>query len=142
MNEALSSIFTYILILFLIQRFVSQTVASATEVLVALLGLGTQAGDSEKRGRVRGSLEKRETSKYDEGQGDGGGTECWAVSYHLLVLLERLYTHLPAAADHAATHPLGTPSSSSKKLKGKSTPTSSALVGGEGVVVLMQVTFG
>jgi hypothetical protein len=47
---------------------------------------------------------QRETAKHEEGQGDGGGAESWAVSYHLIVLLERLYVHLPAAADHAVSY--------------------------------------
>ena len=66
--------------------FVMQTVASVRSVLVTLLGV---MGSGEERDKKRGSLEKRETSKCEEGQGDGGGSESWAVSYHLLVLLER-----------------------------------------------------
>ena len=54
-------------------------------VLITLLGVMNSEGDEKKRG----SLERREISKYEEGQGDGGGAESWAVSYHLLVLLER-----------------------------------------------------
>ena len=66
--------------------FVLQTVASARTVLSTLLGV---MNSGEERDKIRGSLEKRETSKYEEGQGDGGGAESWAVSYHLLVLIER-----------------------------------------------------
>lgn len=75
--------------------FVLQTVASVRAMLVALLkvmnssGAGTGGGVGEDRERKRGSLERRETSKYEEGQGDGGGAESWAVSYHLLVLVEK-----------------------------------------------------
>ena len=64
--------------------FVMQAVASARATLVALLRVMDGSGEK------RGSLEKRETSKHDEGQGDGGGAESWAVSYHLLVLIEKL----------------------------------------------------
>ena len=66
--------------------FVMQTVASVRSVLVTLLGVMDNGEDRDKK---RGSLEKREISKCEEGQGDGGGAESWAVSYHLLVLLER-----------------------------------------------------
>ena len=73
--------------------FVLQTVASVRAMLVALLKVmnssGAGAGVGEDRERKRGSLERRETSKYEEGQGDGGGAESWAVSYHLLVLVEK-----------------------------------------------------
>ena len=63
--------------------FVMQAVASVRSTLVTLLRV------MEGSGEKRGSLEKRETSKHDEGQGDGGGAESWAVSYHLLVLIEK-----------------------------------------------------
>lgn len=63
--------------------FVMQAVASVRATLVTLLRV------MEGSGEKRGSLEKRETSKHDEGQGDGGGAESWAVSYHLLVLIEK-----------------------------------------------------
>ena len=69
--------------------FVLQTVASVRAMLVALLKVMNSSGAGEDRERKRGSLEKRETSKYEEGQGDGGGAESWAVSYHLLVLVEK-----------------------------------------------------
>lgn len=66
--------------------FVLQTVASVRAVLITLLQV--MKGGVE-RGLKRGSLEKREISKEDEGKGDGGGAEAWAVSYHLLVLIEK-----------------------------------------------------
>ena len=71
--------------------FVLQTVASVRAMLVALLKVMNSSGGGvgEDRERKRGSLERRETSKYEEGQGDGGGAESWAVSYHLLVLVEK-----------------------------------------------------
>lgn len=65
--------------------FVAHSVACVRSVLITLLGVMNSEGDEKKRG----SLERREISKYEEGQGDGGGAESWAVSYHLLVLLER-----------------------------------------------------
>jgi hypothetical protein len=67
--------------------FVMQAVASVRATLVTLLRVMEGAGEK------RGSLEKRETSKHDEGQGDGGGAESWAVSYHLLVLIEKYVLH-------------------------------------------------
>ena len=66
--------------------FVLQTVASVRAVLITLLRV--MKGGVEG-GMKRGSLEKREISKEDEGKGDGGGAEAWAVSYHLLVLIEK-----------------------------------------------------
>ena len=66
--------------------FVLQTVASVRAVLITLLRV--MRGGVEG-GMKRGSLEKREIAKEDEGKGDGGGAEAWAVSYHLLVLIEK-----------------------------------------------------
>lgn len=66
--------------------FVLQSVASVRAVLITLLRV--MKGGVEG-GMKRGSLEKREISKEDEGKGDGGGAEAWAVSYHLLVLIEK-----------------------------------------------------
>jgi hypothetical protein len=78
---------------------VAQTVAAIREVLIGLLLSGANKGEK------RGSLEKREMSKFEEGHGESGGAESWAVAYHLIILLEKLYTHLPAATDYAVTHP-------------------------------------
>ena len=94
--------------LFKRQGYVLQTVTVAHSLLITLLGLHKGSGQgSHLEGKTGGaSLSKRELSRYEnEGQGDGGGSEAWAVSYHLLVVLERLYTHLPAAIDHVVTHP-------------------------------------
>ena len=66
--------------------FVLQTVASVRAVLITLLRV--MRGGVEG-GMKRGSLEKREIATEDEGKGDGGGAEAWAVSYHLLVLIEK-----------------------------------------------------
>ena len=66
--------------------FVLQTVASVRAVLITLLRV--MKGGVEG-GMKRGSLEKREIAKEDEGKGDGGGAEAWAVSYHLLILIEK-----------------------------------------------------
>ena len=52
----------------------------------------------------RGSLEKREMAKFDEGVGEAGGTESWAAIYHILVMVETFYTHLPSGTDTAITH--------------------------------------
>ena len=94
--------------LFKRQGYVLQTATLAHSLLITLLGLHRGSGQgSHLEGTTGGaSLSKRELSRYEnEGQGDGGGAEAWAVSYHLLVLLERLYVHLPAAIDHVVTHP-------------------------------------
>ena len=94
--------------LFKRQGYVLQTVSVAHSLLVTLLGLHKGSGQgSHLEGKTGGaSLSKRELSRYEnEGQGDGGGAETWAVSYHLLVVLERMYMHLPAAIDHVVTHP-------------------------------------
>jgi hypothetical protein len=74
-------------------------VASASQSFLALLSSG-EAGPS----RVKGSIWKREMSKFGEGQGDSGGSDAWAVIYQLLGLLENLYTSLPSTTDHAVTH--------------------------------------
>lgn len=52
----------------------------------------------------KGSLEKREMALFDEGLGESGGTEAWAVIYHIMVMIETLYVHLPSAVDSAVTH--------------------------------------
>jgi hypothetical protein len=43
-------------------------------------------------------------AKFQEGEGEGGGLEAWAVIYYILIFLEQVYTHLPSAADNAFTH--------------------------------------
>eukprot|EP01041_Mallomonas_annulata_P001346 gene1346-2596_t len=42
-----------------------------------------------------------------------GGTDSWVVIYHLLMLLEKFFLHLPGATDMAVTHPPSNDSSNS-----------------------------
>jgi hypothetical protein len=76
---------------------------TVTFVKQALNKLMKQHALDDEGGR-RGSLEKREMSKTEEGLGESGGVETWAVIYHLLMLFEQAFTHLPAATDFACTH--------------------------------------
>ena len=64
-----------------------------------------------------------------EGEGTGGGIKGWAVIYHLLCLLEVLYTHLPGGVDYALTHSTASQSNSGSGMKtGLSTPPGIELV--------------
>eukprot|EP01034_Spumella_vulgaris_P023353 gene23353-29566_t len=76
-----------------------EIVAFTSQSFLALLSSG-EAGPS----RIKGSIWKREMSKFGEGQGDSGGSDAWAVIYQLLGLLENLYSSLPSATDFAITH--------------------------------------
>ena len=82
---------------------ISKLVQSVHFYLKALL-LYTHGGEG-AHSRERNSLDKRELSKFDEGQGELGRADTsWGLIYHLVCLVEQLYLNLPAAADHAVTH--------------------------------------
>ena len=82
---------------------VSKLVQSVHFYLKALL-LYTHGGEG-AHSRERNSLDKRELSKFDEGQGELGRADTtWGLVYHLVCMIEQLYLNLPAAADHAITH--------------------------------------
>lgn len=102
---------------------VSQTVSLCLQSLNNLIALSSEfqdltkaesgaaaastSSEGGKHAKVvrRGSLMKREMATADEGRGEYGGSDEWIVIYHILQLLETLFTHLPSATDLAFTHP-------------------------------------
>lgn len=80
---------------------IAKLVQSVHHYLYVLL----KHAQSSESSRQRNSIEKRELSSYEEGQGElGRADSCWSMLYHLVCLCEQLYVHLPAAADYAVTH--------------------------------------
>jgi hypothetical protein len=70
-------------------------------LLVALTEILNQERTNTAGSRL--SLEKRDLQLpiQSEIEGDGGGLETWALLYHLLMLLERIYTQLPKVVDRS-----------------------------------------
>lgn len=77
---------------------ITRIITAASSALVALLQ-SAEAGP----GREKGSIAKREMSTMEEGEGDSGGSDAWAVVYQLLCMLESFYQNVNTAVDAMVT---------------------------------------